>query len=106
MEYTEKSKKHKIKLINPDIFLLGEYKYQNSKTKVRLFCRFCHNVFNFSLKEMERNNHPKCCGDLMMIAGNSKVDVHGLRSKGSIIDPVSEYRSQFATERTKTPIAS
>ncbi len=37
---------------------------------------------------------PLCCGREMLIAGEPKRDVHGLREKGVMIDPVDNLKTR------------
>ena len=40
---------------------------------------------------------PQCCDQDMLIAGEPKKDVHGLRERGAIIDPVDNLKLMVVT---------
>ncbi len=79
---------------------------EHAKTKVleetlpiRWVCATCLEVGRFSLRGVYVVDSgagwrkftvmlPRCCGHDMLLAGEPKVDIHGLRQKDSIIDPV------------------
>lgn len=81
-------------------------KFETNSLKVRMMCRMC-GVTSFARVDcFYTGSHPRCCGDLMLIAGSEKRDVHGLRSRGCIIDPVNEYLNQYPAILKNFPIAS
>ena len=68
---------------------------------IRWVCGLCLKVVRRSLTAYENwSGHfptfqreirvylPECCGREMLIAGEPKRDVHGLREKNAMIDPV------------------
>ena len=77
---------------------------------IRWVCGSCLNVerhsleiFNYCAKDSIANAAvtrvylPQCCGRDMLIAGEPKRDVHGLREKDAMIDPVDNLKLMVVT---------
>ncbi len=74
---------------------------------IRWICAICLKVARHSLtayqywsdrahasKSYVRVYLPQCCGREMLLAGEAKRDIHGLREKGSMVDPVENLKVQ------------
>ena len=61
-------------------------------TTVRLICGQCARIERFLVTVFDPKIYgktpPKCHSRPMLIAGEPKVDIHGLTRNGSLIDPV------------------
>ena len=61
-------------------------------TTVRLICGTCGYLHRYDVtvfdKKVYENEPPQCHGKPMLIAGEPKIDIHNLVSKGFLIDPV------------------
>ena len=61
-------------------------------TTVRLICGTCARVERFPVIVFDVKAYgkrpPQCHSKPMLIAGEPKIDIHNLISKGSLIDPV------------------
>lgn len=69
---------------------------------IRWICGICFTIVRIRLRTHYRSGKynnpdagdavhirlPICCGQEMLLAGEPKLDVHGLREKGTWIDPV------------------